>query len=202
MGAAFTCLPTLASKVMLNRGSGETCLCCKNCGYKGDTLVHIGEYIDLKATGPFQDNRCESSYISDFLGWHLSDLQKISKFPCPRRSCATGSLLVLNVSMNKLPYIMCVFLNKQCFINEMLSYFNNEFDTVFRLRGIVYGDGNHFVARIVMRDGRIWFHDGIVTGSKCTYEGKLDEIPDVEWLMTSSRGYSYRTAILAVYARD
>jgi hypothetical protein len=111
--------------------------------------------------------------------------------------------LILDISMNRLPYVMCVTLNKPRFkINETLTYVYEGLDIVFRLRGIVYGDGNHFVARLFTRDGRIWFHDGIATRDLCIPEGTLDQIPDDKWLMTSSRGYDHRNAILVVYARD
>ena len=115
----------------------------------------------------------------------------------------TGSLLVLEVSMNRLPYLMCIMLNRDAFqINDRLSYLHDQFDVIFQLRGIIYGDGNHFVARLFISCGKIWFHDGMTTQSKCTFEGNLDQIPDNDWLMTSSKGYSCRKAILAIYARD
>ena len=58
--------------------------------------------------------------------------------------------------MNRLPYVMCITLNKDSFlINEKLSYLHDEFDAIYNLRGIVYGDGNHFVVRVITRDGQI-----------------------------------------------
>ncbi len=75
-------------------------------------------------------------------------------------------------------------------------------DVIYNLRGIVYGDGNHFVSHLITDDGKIWYHDGITTRSHCLPEGQLEDIPDSEWLRTSSQGYSQRRAILAVYIRN
>jgi hypothetical protein len=205
-GAAFTCLAQLTSQMMANRHSGTISLSCMTCGYTGDTLLHIGEYFQLKNTGPLQDGSNKQSYISDSLTWHLSDEQKVSRFRCPRCSpshSTTYRPLTLAISMNRLPYLMCIILNTSGFqINETLSYLHNEFDVIYRLRGIVYGDGNHFVARLFTKDGQIWYHDGITTGSKCYFEGNLDKLPDSSWLKTASKGFSQRTATLVVYARD
>ena len=106
----------------------------------------------------------------------------------------------LMVSMSRLPYIMCITLNKDCFyINNTLSYLQDQSDVVYKLRGIIYGDGNHFVARLFTTDGRIWYHDGMTTGSNCVFEGNLEHLPDSEqWLMTSSKGYSYHKAVLVI----
>jgi hypothetical protein len=208
-GAVYTCLATLTDNILTNREnrvSGTTYLRCPACGYVGETLLRISECFHLKDTGPFQDGRYERGYISDCLGWHLSDEQKKSQFTCTRCSHLTtemGTQMVLDISMTRLPYIMCILLNKHGFmINETLSYVTDMFDAIFKLRGVVYGDGNHFVARLITSDGHIWYHDGMTTGSGCVAEGQLDEVPDSEWLMTSSRGYSCRKAILAVYTRD
>jgi hypothetical protein len=105
--------------------------------------------------------------------------------------------------MSRLPYIMCIMLNADRFIiNTSLSYFTDTFDAIVKLRGIVYGDGDHFVARVFTSGGHIWCHDGMTTGSGCIAEGHLDQVPDTEWLMTCSCGYSCRKAVLAVYRRD
>ncbi|KAF8223954.1 hypothetical protein L208DRAFT_1126002, partial [Tricholoma matsutake] len=38
------------------------------------------------------------------------------------------------------------------------------------LHGIIYYAADHFTARIVMKDGMVWFHNGIFTGSSLVYE--------------------------------
>jgi hypothetical protein len=189
IGAAFTCLAKLTSQMMANRYSGTLSLRCITCGYTGNTLLYISEYFELKDTGPLQDGSYGSDYLTDCLTWHLSDEQKISRFYCSR--CCTSNSgthhpLTLAISINRLPYLMCIMLNASCFqINETLTYLYDEFDVVYRLR-VIYGDGNHFVARLFTKDGQIWYHDGITTGSNCHFEGNLDKLPDSAWLKTAS----------------
>jgi len=43
----------------------------------------------------------------------------------------------------------------------------------YRLAGIVYFGDVHFVARVLRRDGQIWFHDGITTRRNLIYEGTI-----------------------------
>ncbi len=188
------------------RDSGTTFLSCTNCGFRGDTLLHISEYLTLRNTGPFQDGRDTGGQISDCFGWNLSAEHRKSRFTCPRCSNSKSDerqQLVLEISMNRLPYIMCIMLNRDCFhVNDEISYTQANSDEVFHLRGIIYGDGNHFVARLITRDGHIWYHAGMTTRSLCIFEGKIDQIPDREWLATTSKGFHCRKVILTVYARD
>jgi hypothetical protein len=37
----------------------------------------------------------------------------------------------------------------------------------------VYFGDEHFVSRVIDRSQRIWFHDGIITGSRCVLEGDV-----------------------------
>jgi len=43
-----------------------------------------------------------------------------------------------------------------------------------RLRGIIYFGAGHFISRVIIEDGQIWYHDGIVTGQAMEYEDTLD----------------------------
>ena len=40
----------------------------------------------------------------------------------------------------------------------------------YKLRGIIYFSGEHFTSRIIARNGLVWFHDGMFTGSSLVYE--------------------------------
>ncbi|KAJ6629570.1 hypothetical protein B0H10DRAFT_1712089, partial [Mycena sp. CBHHK59/15] len=48
-----------------------------------------------------------------------------------------------------------------------------------KLRGIIYGGQADFTARLVDRDGGMWFHDGITTRSSCLAEINLRVVPDL-----------------------
>ncbi|KAF8579432.1 hypothetical protein K439DRAFT_1246632, partial [Ramaria rubella] len=43
------------------------------------------------------------------------------------------------------------------------------------LVGIVYHDAfrQHYVARVIGKEGDVWYHDGINTGNECVYEGNV-----------------------------
>jgi hypothetical protein len=209
LGATPTCLNTLTLKMMMKRqrqASGYCRLVCSSCQSEGRNILNFGEFIQLCSTGPFQDNTYNESFISDCLGWHLSESQKISKKLCTNclsRTPVRRSFMRLDIRVFRLPYIMCIALNSPRFrINRRLSYVNDGVDVEYRLKGIIYGDGAHFVSRIVDDEERVWYHDGMTTGSGCLLEGSLHMSPDDEWLRTSFRGHSERRAILVIYIRD
>ena len=90
---------------------------------------------------------------------------------------------------------MCILLNKNCFsISVSLSYIDDTPDIVFKLRGITYGNSSHFISRLITKDRKVWHHDGMTTGSVCVLEGNLNQIPNDEWLMTTSKGFGCRKA--------
>ncbi|KAI0644145.1 hypothetical protein C8Q79DRAFT_913509 [Trametes meyenii] len=50
---------------------------------------------------------------------------------------------------------------------------------MYRLCGLIYFGKFHFTCRVVSRSGEVWFHDGMTTGNKLTFEGNLVNISDV-----------------------
>ena len=50
-------------------------------------------------------------------------------------------------------------------------------ESSLKLTGIVYFNLPlaHYVARIIDKDGRVWYHDGMNTGTQCIYEGSISE---------------------------
>ncbi|KAJ6480466.1 hypothetical protein C8R47DRAFT_1050141 [Mycena vitilis] len=67
-----------------------------------------------------------------------------------------------------------------------------------RLRGIVYGGQGHFTCRLIRKDGRMWFHDGITTGRNCLPEANFHAIEDRLVLHKCGE----KKAVCVIYARD
>ena len=63
------------------------------------------------------------------------------------------------------------------------------------LKGIIYYGENHFTSRIISKDGKIWFNDGITTRGKSIEEGHLSTITD-----KNLRKFKGKDLVLAVYA--
>lgn len=68
-------------------------------------------------------------------------------------------------------------------------------NTKYRLIGLMYHGSRHFTAKIVEKDGGIWFHDGAKTGRQCIYTGNLDKA-SVKDLATAEHG---RKCIAGLY---
>ena len=65
-------------------------------------------------------------------------------------------------------------------------------NTIYRLCGVIYHTGNHFVARVVDRTGEVWYHDGCTTGEKVKYVKNVTSMSNDVWLSTGS----YRALVL------
>jgi len=65
------------------------------------------------------------------------------------------------------------------------------------LKGIIYMSNHHFSIRIVTSQKKIWFHDGIATGSTCIYEGLLSDFSD-----KTLQKHNNSLAVGAIYAKN
>ncbi|KAF8590353.1 hypothetical protein K439DRAFT_1330022, partial [Ramaria rubella] len=55
------------------------------------------------------------------------------------------------------------------------------------LAGIIYFGSEHFMAQIVDKAMKVWYHDGIATKMSCTYEGDLSSFSDQEMWFKEGR---------------
>ncbi|EFI27279.1 hypothetical protein CC1G_14750 [Coprinopsis cinerea okayama7 len=53
---------------------------------------------------------------------------------------------------------------------------------IFNLKGLIYGNNNHFVARYVDASDRVWFHDGMSFQRQCQLHGILTLDQPAHWL--------------------
>ena len=79
--------------------------------------------------------------------------------------------------------------------NHKIKIKVNDTTTLLYLKGIVYYGENHFTSRIISKDGKIWFNDGIATGGKSIEEGHLSTMTDKHF-----RKCKGKDLVLAVYA--
>jgi hypothetical protein len=95
-----------------------------------------------------------------------------------------------------IPNIIVFALNhKSIRVSKRVSIPNGDNPVVLTLKGIVYHGDFHFTARICT-NSHVWFHDGMVTGRKCRYEGKLSVLTDSDLSVCNGK-----TVSLAVYAQ-
>ncbi|KAJ6456242.1 hypothetical protein C8R47DRAFT_1082519 [Mycena vitilis] len=119
---------------------------------------------------------------------------------CPR--CAAGgvrSRLYMDTTIRDVPPLMVLDLTHDKLVfNELLSFQVQGVAVNMRLRGIVYGGQNHFTCRLIGKDGRMWFHDGITTGRDCVPEVNFRSLQDKLVLHKCGE----KKALCVVYARE
>ena len=50
---------------------------------------------------------------------------------------------------------------------------------ILPIRSAIYYTGNHFVSRIILPTGDVWYHDGIETKRQCICEGHLIDFSEI-----------------------
>ncbi|KAJ7908367.1 hypothetical protein B0H13DRAFT_1555682, partial [Mycena leptocephala] len=66
-----------------------------------------------------------------------------------------------------------------------------------RLRSIIYAGQSHSTCRFIDKAGKMWFHDGITTGSNCLPEISLHRVVD----QLSLHKCGEKKAVSVIYAR-
>jgi hypothetical protein len=77
-----------------------------------------------------------------------------------------------------IPKVLVLAINHESVkVSKKISFHDGDPCVVFGLKGVVYTGDFHYTARVCI-DGNVWFHDGMVTGRRCKYEGKLNTFSD------------------------
>jgi hypothetical protein len=115
----------------------------------------------------------------------------------PRRRCGHCNGEVDEITRFEIvPKVLVFAINSGSVkVSKKISFNDGETRLVFGLKGIIYSGDFHYTSRICV-NGEVWFHDGMVTGNKCEYQGKLNVFTDSE--LSSCDG---KTSTLVVYAQ-
>ena len=97
------------------------------------------------------------------------------------------------VKFKKPPTMLMVTISSGMSISKELGL---ESGDEYRLAGIAYHGGFHFVCRIITTNKQIMIHDGMVTGRMCREEGILENMSEYD-LMTCGG----KAAVLGVYVK-
>ena len=65
----------------------------------------------------------------------------------------------------------------------------------YKLQGIIYFADAHFTSRVLLDNGTIWFHDGILTGQRLICDGMANNMNDS---LSICRG---KKAVAAIYVK-
>ncbi|KAJ6562187.1 hypothetical protein B0H19DRAFT_1068860 [Mycena capillaripes] len=135
-------------------------------------------------------------HLKDWLAGYLAK----GREGCP--SCVSSgrrTRLRMNVTLRDVPSIMLIDINHgKLIFDEELTFNLSGTPVILKLRGIIYGGQGHFTCRLIGRDGSMWFHDGITTGSNCIQEGNIRSLDDK--LVLHSCGEKRVECV--IYARD
>ncbi|KAJ7927366.1 hypothetical protein B0H13DRAFT_1861365 [Mycena leptocephala] len=133
--------------------------------------------------------------LQDWLSAYLSRGRQV----CPR--CNENGQKIrmdMKVSLTDVPPVMVfdIVHEKLLFDDELCLEVNGR-PIILALRGIIHGGQSHFTCRVIGRDGAMWFHDGITTGSSCIPEGNLRTLKDRALLHKCGE----KIAVSVIYAR-
>ena len=77
------------------------------------------------------------------------------------------------------PPLLCIELwHRPRLLDPVLHIDAGGFRRQYNLRGVIYFLGKHFTSRFIARNGMVWFHDGLLTGSSLIYmSSDISSIP-------------------------
>ncbi|KAJ7153845.1 hypothetical protein C8R46DRAFT_897874 [Mycena filopes] len=136
----------------------------------------------------------------ELLEWVTTYLAKGRQIcqPC-RLSGNPGRRLSMKSTVREVPPLMLFDLtHDKILFSDKLEFEIGGKREILRLRGIIYGGQGHFTCRYVQRQGQMWFHDGITTGSSCLRESMLQDVDDRLRLHRCGE----KAAIAVLYALD
>ena len=110
--------------------------------------------------------------INSIQDW-VSDLKEPTHFTC--YTCGNAVHEVFTIE-EQLPLIALEFANRHPVIESELLINVNGCATLYKLRGLIYYNDDHFTSQIIHENGMTWFHDGMVTHSYTIYEGHINNI--------------------------
>ena len=129
---------------------------------------------------------CQSPNIQTFV--------EDQSIKCASRCHACRSHVVRRHVFEDAPAVIAFDLSQQqiSLLESIVITTVNGNRTTYKLRGVIYHLENHFTSRFVSKSGRVWYHDGILTGRQMVPEGSVG---DTE-LGTCGSGI----AVCAIYA--
>ncbi|KAJ7734608.1 hypothetical protein B0H16DRAFT_1327487 [Mycena metata] len=194
-GPNDTSIDKIAAHLLPSRHCGNGMQTCPSCGFRDTKTYRVLEAsltAGLKSGMSYPVGVTLQQWVNNYLGK--------GKTKCSRcRAMGSITRMVMQTTLFTVPALMIFdILHDRLIFSEFLVFDCNGRAIKLRIRGIVYGGGRHFTARIIERSGAVWFHDGITTGSKCIEEINFRNVPDPLTLHKCGE----KTAVSVIYARD
>ncbi|KAJ7655450.1 hypothetical protein B0H17DRAFT_859873, partial [Mycena rosella] len=166
-GAVVTALDDLTLKIFGSTDWGTSTKKCTKCdvvyeeqsGFCGSQTLTV-------------NSKLRARYGRDYGVSQWLSAQKIARVnqSCPR--CG-GGLTVFTVLDETPPCFYLSIVDETINFDLNLNLQVNGAKQLYGLRGVIYAKNEHFTSRVIKPDGRVWYHDGIETGSVAVEEGLL-----------------------------
>ncbi|KAJ6536056.1 hypothetical protein B0H19DRAFT_1317633 [Mycena capillaripes] len=192
MGAS---IDRLANNLLPSKFYGIGRQICEVCGYR-DARPHGILESYLSAGLSTRQEHQQGVHLQEWLEGYL----RRGKEMCARcRQDGVRSRLTMQTTLTDAPSVMLIDIDHEKLIfDERLLLHVGQQEIRMNLRGIVYGGQAHFTCRLVDKDGSMWFHDGITTGSNCIPEINTNALQNKLLL----HGCGEKQVVAVIYARD
>ena len=140
----------------------------------------------------------QNATIQEYLNYKIvRNDNRTSKF-CPNcRKHDNKDFPLYNTQfIDELPSVLIFALASWIDICQCLTFNVSNSSKSYILKGIIYTNRNHFTAKLIDEDLKVWYHDGQETRSLCRREQSLTGPEDV----VSLKHFGEYEAILAFYA--
>ena len=171
---------------------------CRNCTFtveKGHP--YLSDYTTVGWCSSDRMSLQDSASIQTYLDYKIiKKNEKTNKICLKCRNDIQKDFPMYNTLYIKdLPTVLIFAIATWIDINQCIQFHVSNSIKEYILKGIIYWNDNHFIARLIDGDFTVWFHDGQTTRSLCRKEDSLMQTNDIVPLKT----YGQYKAILAFY---
>ena len=132
-------------------------------------------------------NSCEitTAGASALSGHSIQEYMEDFSVPVSATCPECRNELVRSFSFTLHPPMLCIELwQRPRMLDSFLHIEAGGLRRQYNLRGVVYFSCDHFTSRVIAKNGMIWYHDGLLTGSRLIYESvDISSIPMEESIL-------------------
>ncbi|KAF6765469.1 hypothetical protein DFP72DRAFT_798033 [Ephemerocybe angulata] len=179
-GSAGIYISDLIPKVIPDIELGHSTIECPNCRKHSTRLANN---FALSAFTVINANQYRKSKIGD--QYSIEDALYTAKGDIRQKCAPCKTNYVRQLTVDTQTDLICFGIDDTHLkIKPLIHLPAGNSHNTYRLKGLIYGGGQHFTSRIVDNHGQVFYADGLQNGRECIFERTLMASDDGIWLKT------------------
>jgi hypothetical protein len=197
-GKNYTDIDELVREITSSKNYGTSHIQCLNCKFSiNKEFQYLQDYTAVGWSSSDSEKLQHTASVQDYLNFKIVKNNERTNKTCPqcRRLKKKDYSLYVTQFIHELPTILIFTLAPWIDISKCLKFKVSGSLREYILKGIIYANGDHFIARLIDEDLNVWYHDGQTTRSFCRREQSFTHLDGV----FSLKSHGQYKAIMAFY---